>query len=157
MDWSVRGRLQLLGCCQILPFRSLHYILPGGLFHPTLVEPLFISVGTSQYRLLGSTNLGTWSCWIFSRLFPCNFHWFIWFICVVIFLSLGAPLVLRLAGVPRQFWVDWRPLGGPKELRGVWQGHEMVGQAIIEVDSSMRKYTRKHVMKNRRVFIGTLV
>lgn len=34
----------------------------------------------------------------------------------------GAPLVLRLAGVPRQFWVDWRPLGGPAELRGVWQG-----------------------------------
>ena len=30
--------------------------------------------------------------------------------------------MFRLAGVPRQFWVDWRPLGGPKELRGVWQG-----------------------------------
>lgn len=34
----------------------------------------------------------------------------------------GAPLILRLAGVPRQFWVDWSPIGGPKELRGVWQG-----------------------------------
>ena len=39
----------------------------------------------------------------------------------------GAPLVFRIAGVQRQFWVDWRPLGGPTELRGVWQGGMLDG------------------------------
>ena len=39
----------------------------------------------------------------------------------------GAPLVFRIAGVQRQFWVDWSPLGGPAELRGVWQGGMLDG------------------------------
>ena len=39
----------------------------------------------------------------------------------------GAPLVFRIAGVQRQFWVDWTPLGGKPELRGVWQGGMLDG------------------------------
>ena len=39
----------------------------------------------------------------------------------------GRPLIFRIAGVNRQFWVDWKPLGGPEELRGVWQGGMLDG------------------------------
>ena len=39
----------------------------------------------------------------------------------------GAPLIFRIAGIQRQFWVDWGPVGGPSELRGVWQGGMLDG------------------------------
>lgn len=81
---------------------------------------------TGSRNTWGSLWKAGWKIWgpevvgIFSRLFPCISIGLSWG--DISFLTPGAPLVLRLAGVPRQFWVDWRPLGGPKELRGVWQG-----------------------------------
>lgn len=35
----------------------------------------------------------------------------------------GVPVILRLAGMKREIWFDFSPVGGASELRGVYEGN----------------------------------